>query len=40
MGQLSKLIRADFLIDVIPVNKVKGLPFRASELEAKILELM
>ncbi len=40
MGQLSKLIRADFLIDVTPVNKVKGLPFRASELEAKIVELI
>ena len=40
MGQLSKLIRADFLIDVASINKVKGLPFRASELEEQILELM
>ena len=40
MGQLSKLIRSDFLIDVISVNKVKGLPFRAGELEDEIRELV
>jgi 2-oxoglutarate ferredoxin oxidoreductase subunit alpha len=39
-GQLSKLVRADFLIDTISINKVKGLPFRAAELEERILELM
>jgi 2-oxoglutarate ferredoxin oxidoreductase subunit alpha len=38
MGQLSKLIRADFLIDVISINKVKGLPFKAGELEDEILK--
>ena len=36
MGQLSKLIRAEFLIDVISINQVKGLPFRAGDLEAEI----
>ncbi len=36
MGQLSKLIRADFLIDAISINKVKGLPFRAAELEQEL----
>ncbi|MDP9067277.1 MAG: 2-oxoacid:acceptor oxidoreductase subunit alpha [Actinomycetota bacterium] len=36
MGQLSKLIRADFLIDAISINKVKGLPFRAAELEDEL----
>ncbi len=40
MGQLSKLIRADFLIDVVSVNQVKGLPFRAGDLEEKLLELV
>jgi 2-oxoglutarate/2-oxoacid ferredoxin oxidoreductase subunit alpha len=40
MGQLSKLIRADFLIDVIPINKVKGLPFRAAELEEELVKLI
>ncbi|HJR45147.1 MAG TPA: 2-oxoacid:acceptor oxidoreductase subunit alpha [Actinomycetota bacterium] len=36
MGQLSKLIRADFLIDTISINKVKGLPFRAADLEQEL----
>jgi 2-oxoglutarate ferredoxin oxidoreductase subunit alpha len=40
MGQLSKLIRAQFLIDTVSINKVKGLPFRAAELEEKIMELI
>jgi 2-oxoglutarate ferredoxin oxidoreductase subunit alpha len=40
MGQLSKLVRAEFLIDTISINKMKGLPFRAAELEEQILELM
>ena len=39
-GQLSKLIRADFLVDAVSINKVKGVPFRASELEQEIMELM
>ena len=38
MGQLSKLIRAEFLIDVTSINQVKGLPFRAGDLEAEIEE--
>ena len=40
MGQLSKLIRSEFLIDTISINKMKGLPFRAAELEEAVLELM
>lgn len=40
MGQLSKMIRAEFLIDTVSINKMKGLPFRASELEEKLLELV
>jgi 2-oxoglutarate ferredoxin oxidoreductase subunit alpha len=38
MGQLSKLIRADFLIDVISINKMKGLPFRAADLEEELVK--
>ena len=38
MGQLSKLLRAEFLIDVKPVNKVQGQPFTTSELVDVILE--
>jgi 2-oxoglutarate/2-oxoacid ferredoxin oxidoreductase subunit alpha len=40
MGQLSKLVRAEFLVDAISINKVRGVPFRAAELEEKLLELM
>jgi 2-oxoglutarate/2-oxoacid ferredoxin oxidoreductase subunit alpha len=40
MGQLSKLIRAQFLVDAVSINKVKGVPFRAAELEEQIMELI
>ncbi len=40
MGQLSKLIRSEFLIDSISINKMKGQPFGAGELEARLLELI
>lgn len=40
MGQLAKLVRAEFLIDAISINKVKGVPFGAGELEQRLLELM
>ncbi|MGI8773947.1 MAG: 2-oxoacid:acceptor oxidoreductase subunit alpha [Actinomycetota bacterium] len=40
MGQLSKMIRAEFLIDAVSINKMKGIPFRASELEEELLELV
>jgi 2-oxoglutarate ferredoxin oxidoreductase subunit alpha len=32
LGQLSMLLRAKFLVDVVGYNKVRGLPFTASEL--------
>ncbi|MEA2460885.1 MAG: 2-oxoglutarate/2-oxoacid ferredoxin oxidoreductase subunit alpha [Actinomycetota bacterium] len=40
MGQLAKLVRSEFLVDTISINKMKGLPFRAAELEEQILEMM
>ncbi|MGH2736099.1 MAG: 2-oxoacid:acceptor oxidoreductase subunit alpha, partial [Actinomycetota bacterium] len=39
-GQLVKLIRSEFLIDARSITKVKGLPFRASEVEAQLLEMI
>ncbi len=36
-GQLIKIIRADFLIDAIGYNKIKGTPITQAELEACIL---
>jgi 2-oxoglutarate/2-oxoacid ferredoxin oxidoreductase subunit alpha len=38
MGQLVKIIRAEFLVDADSVTKVEGLPFFAEELEREILE--
>ncbi|MBM4176344.1 MAG: 2-oxoacid:acceptor oxidoreductase subunit alpha [Ignavibacteria bacterium] len=40
LGQLATLIRSEFLIAPITLSKIQGLPFRASEIEDKILELM
>ncbi|HYZ46290.1 MAG TPA: 2-oxoacid:acceptor oxidoreductase subunit alpha, partial [Actinomycetota bacterium] len=39
MGQLSTLIRARYLIDVISITQVKGVPFRAGDLEQRLKEL-
>ncbi|HVQ88797.1 MAG TPA: 2-oxoacid:acceptor oxidoreductase subunit alpha [Actinomycetes bacterium] len=36
LGQLALLLRGRFLIDVISYNQVRGLPFKAAELEAVI----
>jgi 2-oxoglutarate ferredoxin oxidoreductase subunit alpha len=40
LGQLSKLVRAEFLVDARSLSKVQGLPFRASEVEAAIEEMV
>jgi len=36
LGQLCRIVRAEFLVDAQPVSKVQGLPFTATELEAAI----
>jgi 2-oxoglutarate ferredoxin oxidoreductase subunit alpha len=38
LGQLNKLLRAEFLVDVVSFTKLQGLPFRAAEIEAAILQ--
>jgi len=40
MGQLIKLLRAEFLIDAKGINKVMGQPFTAGELEERITSLL
>jgi 2-oxoglutarate ferredoxin oxidoreductase subunit alpha len=40
LGQLAKLIRAEFLVDARSYTRVAGVPFRAAELEHEILEMM
>jgi 2-oxoglutarate/2-oxoacid ferredoxin oxidoreductase subunit alpha len=36
LGQLLKLIRAEFLVDAVGYNQVRGLPFTSSELAAEM----
>ncbi|MFL6140092.1 MAG: 2-oxoacid:acceptor oxidoreductase subunit alpha [Frankiaceae bacterium] len=40
LGQLAILLRAKFLVDVVGYNKVRGLPFKATELADAILEVI
>ena len=40
LGQLSYILRAEYLIDVISLPKVQGQPFKASEIEPKAIELL
>ncbi|HVA81910.1 MAG TPA: 2-oxoacid:acceptor oxidoreductase subunit alpha [Candidatus Binataceae bacterium] len=36
MGQLLKMVRADYLIDAVGFNKIQGRPFKVSELVTRI----
>lgn len=38
-GQLIKIIRDKYLVDAIPFNKIKGIPFESRELKNRIIEL-
>ena len=40
LGQLSRLLRAEYLVDARAVSKVKGVPFTASEIETALLEAL
>ncbi len=40
LGQLLKLIRAEFLVDAVGYNKVRGRPFQSSELAEAITTLI
>jgi 2-oxoglutarate ferredoxin oxidoreductase subunit alpha len=40
LGQLLKLVRAEFLVDAIGYNRVRGVPFRTSELADAIGALL
>jgi 2-oxoglutarate ferredoxin oxidoreductase subunit alpha len=40
LGQLVKLVRADFLVDAQSLNKMKGKPFHAEEIEKAIYDLL
>ncbi len=40
LGQLSRLVRADYLVDAQSLNRVQGIPFQAATIEEKILEML
>ena len=39
-GQLRLLLRAQYLVDAVGLNKVQGRPFLVSEIEEKIEQLL
>ncbi len=39
-GQLTRLVRAEYLVDAQVLSKVQGLPFRSAEIEHRVLELL
>jgi 2-oxoglutarate ferredoxin oxidoreductase subunit alpha len=40
LGQLLKLVRAEFLVDAVGYNKVRGRPFTSTELAEAITTLI
>jgi len=40
LGQLVKILRSNYLVPAIGLNKIQGLPFQAEEIEIKIDELL
>jgi 2-oxoglutarate ferredoxin oxidoreductase subunit alpha len=39
-GQLSRVLRAEYLVDAIALTKIEGLPFTARQIEARIEEVL
>jgi 2-oxoglutarate ferredoxin oxidoreductase subunit alpha len=40
MGQLVKILRAEYLIDAVGLNKIQGQPFKVSEIVAKATRML
>jgi 2-oxoglutarate ferredoxin oxidoreductase subunit alpha len=40
LGQLAKVIRAEFLIPVLQFNMVRGLPLRSGDIEEKVIDIL
>ncbi|MEI8241088.1 MAG: 2-oxoglutarate ferredoxin oxidoreductase subunit alpha, partial [Actinomycetota bacterium] len=40
LGQLCRMVRAEYLVDATPISKMQGLPFTSAELEAAIQEAL
>jgi 2-oxoglutarate ferredoxin oxidoreductase subunit alpha len=39
-GQLARVLRSEYLVPTVSLNKVQGIPFKASEISDKIVELL
>ncbi|MGH7962004.1 MAG: 2-oxoacid:acceptor oxidoreductase subunit alpha [Candidatus Binatia bacterium] len=40
MGQLLRVLRAEYLVDAVGLNKIQGRPFKISEISAKIARML
>jgi 2-oxoglutarate ferredoxin oxidoreductase subunit alpha len=40
LGQLLYVLRAQYLVDAAGLNKIQGRPFKQTEIEAKIEEML
>ncbi|MBA2416958.1 MAG: 2-oxoglutarate ferredoxin oxidoreductase subunit alpha, partial [Geodermatophilaceae bacterium] len=40
LGQLSRLVRAEYLVDATAISKVQGLPFTGGEIEAHLIDAL
>ncbi|MBI3301065.1 MAG: 2-oxoacid:acceptor oxidoreductase subunit alpha [Deltaproteobacteria bacterium] len=40
MGQLLRVLRAEYLVDAVGLNKIQGRPFKVSEITAKIARML
>jgi 2-oxoglutarate ferredoxin oxidoreductase subunit alpha len=40
LGQLVKLIRAEYLVDAIPFNKIQGRPFKVAEIRNRCVRVL
>jgi 2-oxoglutarate/2-oxoacid ferredoxin oxidoreductase subunit alpha len=39
-GQLRRLVRAEYLVPAVGLNKVAGIPFKVNEISDKIMEML
>jgi 2-oxoglutarate/2-oxoacid ferredoxin oxidoreductase subunit alpha len=40
MGQLLRVLRAEYLVDAVGLNKIQGRPFKVSEVATKITRML
>jgi len=40
LGQLSRILRSEYLVDAKSMNKMQGVPFRVGEIESAITMLL